>query len=197
MTVRRGGSRRKRVSRRIVRTVRPAKVRKKAVRGASTGQPRRKTVVASDRRTWKRGVVFVGMAFGQRRSKDILSAIDAACASLQLKCERSDRQVGSPPLVATIKKLIEDAEYLVFDLSYERPNVYYELGYAHGVGNHSRDVLLVAKHGSIIHFDTRDLHVHFYKNKADQEAIIHGELAKMMNSSRRPRRKVATKALGT
>ena len=57
---------------------------------------------------------------------------------------KSDTQVGSPPVVDAIKQLIQRAEYLVFDLSYERPNVYYELGYAHGVGNRATDLLLVA-----------------------------------------------------
>ena len=34
-----------------------------------------------------------------------------------------------------ISELILKAEFIVCDLTLERPNVYYELGYAHGAGN--------------------------------------------------------------
>lgn len=51
-----------------------------------------------------------------------------------------------------VKRMCE-AEYLVFDLTDERPNLYFELGYAFGIGNHAENVLLIAKTGSRIHFD--------------------------------------------
>jgi hypothetical protein len=132
---RRSGQRRKaeRIVRSAVRKKAARKVVRRKVARSLSVVPRHKKIQRADRWTWKRGVVFVGMALSKPRSRAIFRAIEASCAELDLKCERSDRQVGSPPVAATIKKLIEDAEYLVFDLSYERPNVYYELGYAHGV----------------------------------------------------------------
>ena len=56
------------------------------------------------------------------------------------------------------------AEFLVFDLSYEKPNVYYELGYAHGIGNHAGNTLLIAREGTRIHFDIAPLRVQFYRS---------------------------------
>ena len=159
--------------------------------GKRSRKPRAKTVVES-RRTWKRGLVFVAMALERRKSASIFRAIQNACETLELKCERSDTQVGSPPVVDAIKQLIQRAEYLVFDLSYERPNVYYELGYAHGVGNRATDLLLVAGHGSTIHFDTAALHVRFYKNYARLEEIVREGLEKMMASSRKRKTKRGT-----
>ena len=66
---------------------------------------------------------------------------------------RVDENVGSGLVVGEITKLIEDAEFIICDLSLERPNVYYELGYAHGVGNEANDILLIAKEGTNLHFD--------------------------------------------
>jgi hypothetical protein len=42
--------------------------------------------------------------------------------------------VASQAFVVSAETL-EQAEFLIVDLTHERPNVYYELGYAHGVGN--------------------------------------------------------------
>lgn len=183
----------------VRRPVRRGKVvrKKKAFRSVAIVRPRRKRIEASNKLRWKPGIVFVAMALGQPRSNAIFSAIVAACEALGLKAERSDKQVGSPSLVPTIKKLIHDAEYLVFDLTYERPNVYYELGYAHGVGNRSQDILLVATDGTPIHFDSADLFVRFYKSKAGEEKIVREGIAEMMKSFRRPGRKRATQVLGT
>jgi hypothetical protein len=62
--------------------------------------------------------------------------------------------VGSGFIIREITESIERAEFLVFDLSYERPNVYYELGYAHGVGNEAPEILLIAREGTSVHFDS-------------------------------------------
>jgi hypothetical protein len=42
---------------------------------------------------------------------------------------------------------------IVADLSFERPNVYFELGYARGFG---RTVITIAKKGTNVHFDVKD-----------------------------------------
>jgi hypothetical protein len=55
-----------------------------------------------------------------------------------------DEDEGSGFVLREITDLIERAELIICDLTRERPNVYYELGYAHGVGNEAMDILLVA-----------------------------------------------------
>ena len=48
-------------------------------------------------------------------------------------------------VIREITDHIERSEFIVCDLTNERPNVYYELGYAHGVGNEAMDILLIAR----------------------------------------------------
>lgn len=72
------------------------------------------------------------------------------------------------------------------DLTHERPNVYYELVYAHGIGNASADVLLVAKAGSVLHFDIGLLRVRFYSNVQELKQIVRTCLGKMVKATRSP-----------
>ncbi len=116
------------------------------------------------------GRVFVGMAFDLPSSKsDVFQAIKRACEAKGLTAQRVDDIPDSGPIPVQILRAIEDAEFIIFDLSVERPNVYYELGYAHGVGNRSEEIILVSKEGESIHFDVASLRILSYQSAIDLE----------------------------
>ena len=71
---------------------------------------------------------------------------------------------------------------LVFDLSGERQNVYYELGYAHGVGNEAKEILLIAEEGTTLHYDIAGLRVHFYKSLEGLQTTLARGLAEMIRN---------------
>ena len=48
--------------------------------------------------------------------------------------------------------MIKSARLVVADLTLERPNVYFELGYARGLG---KPVVTIAKQGTNVHFDVK------------------------------------------
>lgn len=127
--------------------------------------------------------VFVVMAFSPDMDDSYL-AIKAGAATHGLNAYRADDSVGSGIILSDITKSIEDAEFLVVDLSHERPNVYYELGFAHGVGNASADILLVAKAGSTLHFDIGPLRVRYYSSAQELEEIVRTNLKKMLTTTR-------------
>src|SRR6202043_3947081 len=52
-----------------------------------------------------------------------------------------------------ILKIIGQARFIGADLTNERPNVYFELGYARGLG---KTVITILRSGTNIHFDVRD-----------------------------------------
>jgi hypothetical protein len=130
------------------------------------------------------GLVFVIMSFTGSASSDTYSVIKDECSKLGLRSRRVDEEGGSAFVISDITRLIEDAEFIVCDLSEERPNVYYELGYAHGVGNESDDILLVAREGTRLHFDIAPLRVQYYKSIEQLREILGDQLRRMMRVTR-------------
>lgn len=127
---------------------------------------------ADDEGTFERGLVFVMMSFVSADSNVTYTAIKDECMNLGLRATRVDEGHGSGFIIREITSLIERAEFLVCDLSHERPNVYYELGYAHGVGNEADDILLVAKAGTRLHFDIAPLRVQYFDDEEGLRAIL-------------------------
>lgn len=133
-----------------------------------------------------KGRVFVGMAFDLPSDlSDVFQVIKSECEALDLVARRVDAIPGSAPIPNTILREIEEAEFLIFDLSDERPSVYYELGYAHGAGNRANEILLIAEAGSKIHFDAAQLSIVFYKSATDLRNKLPQELSTMISLARR------------
>ena len=145
---------------------------------------KRTKISTKDKDTYVKGLVFVGMSFQGDGGEEAFKAIKDSCKSIKLNARRVDENFSSGFIILEIIDLIEKAEFIVFDLTYERPNVYYELGYAHGVGNSPSNILLLAKDGAKLHFDIAALRVRFYKSTEDLRQIIKKNLSEMMKASR-------------
>ncbi len=133
---------------------------------------------------FERNLVFVAMSFEGQEMDDVYSAIRDECAKLRLRSNRVDENVGSGFVIREITDLIERAEFIIFDLTRERPNVYYELGYAHGVGNEAMDILLLAKEGTNLHFNIAPLRVHYYRSTEQLRKIVASQLKEMIRATR-------------
>jgi hypothetical protein len=136
-----------------------------------------------DQGDFEPNLVFVIMSFKEDMD-DTYSAIEAECSKLGLRAARVDENVGSGIIIREITDLIERAEFLICDLTYERPNVYYELGYAHGVGNEALDILLIAAEGTNLHFDIASQRVRFYKSTEHLRSIVFSSLKEMIRLTR-------------
>lgn len=137
-----------------------------------------------DQGDFEKNLVFIIMQFQGQEMDDVFSAIKDECLKLDLKAVRVDENIGSGFVIKEITDLIEQAEFIICDLTNERPNVYYELGYAHGVGNEASDILLIAKDGTILHFDIAPLRVQFYRSTEHLRKIISVNLSKMIELTR-------------
>lgn len=138
----------------------------------------------SDEGTYIPNLVTVAMPFQGTDWDEIYDVIKSKCAELGLKAQRVDEFYHSGIVVLDIARAIEQAEFIIFDLSCERPNVYYELGYAHGVGNEADEILLIAKEGTILHYDIAALRVHFYKSAEHLSSILNSKLTDMITEGR-------------
>ena len=129
-------------------------------------------------------LVFVIMSFMGQGMDESFSAIRDECAKLGLRALRADDSTGSGFIIKEIVEYIETAEFIVCDLTHERPNVYYELGYAHGVGNQPLNMLLVAREETNLHFDIMPLRVRFYASTEHLRTVISTNLQRMMELTR-------------
>jgi hypothetical protein len=138
-----------------------------------------------DKGTFESGLVFVMMPFVSEDSNQVYVAIRDACARKGLRAERVDDSGGSGFIIREVTECIERAEFIVCDLSHERPNVYYELGYAHGVGNEPDDILLIARAGTKLHFDIAPLRAHYFDDLAELEILVEAQMSRMIHVTRR------------
>ena len=137
----------------------------------------------------RKNLVFVIMSFGADSSHEIYWAIKEECSGQGLEAFRVDENVSSGFILKEILELIERAEFIICDLSDERPNVYYELGYAHGVGNRPSNILLLAKAGTCLHFDIVPLRVHHYGSTEDLRITMRTTFAELVEAKRSGRRR--------
>jgi nucleoside 2-deoxyribosyltransferase len=72
-------------------------------------------------------------------------------------------------LQSTLQDL-RQCEFVLADLSFERPSCYYELGLAEALG---KPVYLIAKEGTDIHQTASRRLVSFYKNNVELVGLLH------------------------
>jgi len=127
----------------------------------------------------KYGLIFVLMSLNPGLNQIYDEIIDAAkLFDKNLKILRIDQKLGDYPITKEILEYIECAELIVCDLTEEKPNVYYELGYARGK---SKTVIHCAKKGTNLHFDVKDFHTVFYENTTDFRRKLYAEFKNFFN----------------
>jgi len=97
-------------------------------------------------------LVFVITAF-QDDMEPVYEAIKEATGKYELLAKRVKDIVGDYRITDEIMKKIRQAKYIIADLTHERPNVYFELGYARGL---NKTVITTLRKGTTVHFDVKD-----------------------------------------
>jgi hypothetical protein len=109
----------------------------------------------------KRKNVFVAMPFMEEFEDVYQFGIYSTIRKCGYMCEKVDESAFVGNIVERIMDGIRTAEFVVADLSLERPNVYLEVGYAWGM---NKPVLLLAREGQRLHFDLSHHKCLFYKS---------------------------------
>lgn len=96
--------------------------------------------------------VFVVMPFSSDFDKIYRNGIKSACEELNIVCERVDEQIFEESILERIYSQIAKADLIIADLSKPNPNVFYEIGFSHGIG---KKVFLLAQKDEQIPFDLK------------------------------------------
>ncbi len=101
--------------------------------------------------------------------EDIHGAIKRACVYSGLRAERVDDISYFGGITEKVLGSIRCSQFIIADLTHSRPNVYYELGFAHAL---KKKVLLTAREGTKPHFDIQSEKILFYENSTMLEREI-------------------------
>jgi hypothetical protein len=94
--------------------------------------------------------IIMRMDKDYKEGPEICKTIKEVCKSFGIKAVRADDVEHSDKITDLILERIRTSEFLIADLSGEKPNIYYEVGYAHA---NSRSPHLYRRLGTKLHFD--------------------------------------------
>ena len=132
-----------------------------------------------------KGFIFIIMPIAKNddeRATDVwhvYTTIKTAAQMAGFRAERVDHIGGSTSIDNKIYEHIAKAEVIIADLSYERPNCYFELGYAKALG---KDMIIIARKGTKIHFDVEHYDYIEFVKEENLAQEISTKLLKLRNS---------------
>jgi hypothetical protein len=113
---------------------------------------------------------------------DVRDAIKSECAAYELEAVRIDEIEHQDRITDRILDMIHSSGLIIADLTGERPNVYYEIGYAHAIGKRP---ILYRRKGTRLHFDLSVHNVPEYKNIAELKSLLHKRLEAILGRAAR------------
>jgi nucleoside 2-deoxyribosyltransferase len=117
--------------------------------------------------------VFMIMSF-KREFVDVFASCKEICREFKLEAERTDESTSLERITPRIEKGIRRSAFVIADVSELSPNVFYEIGYAMGLG---KDVIVTAKEGTKLPFDIGDVPTIFWAVQDDLKVELRKRLA--------------------
>ena len=129
---------------------------------------------------YKSDSAFVMMQIdsGNPKLEDVYETIKECCAKFKIAACRADEIEHEGVITSKILEEIKSSEFLIADLTGERPSVYYEIGYAHSLG---RRVVMYREQNTKVHFDLAAYNCPEYNNQTDLRKKLMKRLESMTN----------------
>lgn len=103
---------------------------------------------------------FVIMALNKKLDSVYTGAIKEAATNCGCECTRADIRLGADDIPDTIIKSIMQADFVIADLTFPKPNVYFELGIAYSI---TQPTICISQTLNLP-FDVRNYRIIKYKN---------------------------------
>lgn len=115
--------------------------------------------------------VFIIMSFSETPEfRDVRAALKDVCKSEQFDAIwADDRNAPADRIMEKIYRYIRQSAFVITDVTEPRPNVFYELGFAKGLG---KKVIVTAKKGTPLPFDIHDVPVLFWDSLEDLKTKV-------------------------
>ncbi|HEV7484288.1 MAG TPA: hypothetical protein VGQ65_01305 [Thermoanaerobaculia bacterium] len=111
---------------------------------------------------------------------DVHEMVKEVFGEFGINASRADDVEHQDRITDVVLDRIQHAEFIFADLTGERPNVYYEVGYAHALG---KQPILYRSSNSVLHFDLASHNVPQYKNLTDLRARLRQRLSAQTQES--------------
>ncbi|CAN2042723.1 Nucleoside 2-deoxyribosyltransferase [Candidatus Magnetomoraceae bacterium gMMP-15] len=111
--------------------------------------------------------VFVVMSFNETSQyKDLYTSIQRVCMEYDYDAKRVDDSNSFKRIIPEIILQIRQSAFVIADVTELKPNVFYELGFADGIG---KKIILTAKEGTEVPFNINDFPILYWDSFADFE----------------------------
>jgi hypothetical protein len=109
-----------------------------------------------------RSVVVVMSYAARPELVDTYETFKVTTEAMKYRCERVTQENAGERILPDILERIRRAAFTIVDLTDLRPNVFYEMGYADGLG---KKVIVTAKEGTDLPFDVKDIPTIFWSGQ--------------------------------
>lgn len=129
---------------------------------------------------YRQNTAFIMMAIDSSNSEleDVRIGIKDVFQEFGIDAVTADEIQHEGVITERILSEIDTSEFLIADLTHERPNVYYEIGHAHA---RNKRVILVRKKGTKIHFDLVHRNCPEYSNTTELKKLLSKHLGTLTN----------------
>ena len=113
--------------------------------------------------------------------RDVCESYAKVCWEFGLTLQGTEQAETTERITPRIIEGIRRSAFVIADVSEATPNVYYEIGYAHGL---DKQVIVTAKKGTVLPFDVNDVPVLFWESHEGLEEKLRKRLGGIVHNLR-------------